>query len=192
MDTLELVLVRHGESYANRDNTNEIDSELTERGIQQAERLAPWLAAHFDFTALYSSPLIRARKTAEIAAQDLGIAVIFRDDLREVDFNLGEVLPQFADPLCALTELGVLRPHMLSRYTEFCGRVTKAFTNIIAAHPSGKIGVFSHGGVIGTFCRKVFGGHQVSVYADNSSVTLLRWERLRWHLVYTNCMEHLH
>jgi broad specificity phosphatase PhoE len=51
--------------------------------------------------------------------------------------------------------------------------------------------VVTHGGVIATLLRTIFGAHQVSVYADNTSVLLLRWMNQRWYLVYSNCIEHL-
>ena len=43
---LELALIRHGESTFNRDGTGGTDSPLTDLGIEQARRLAHWLAAN--------------------------------------------------------------------------------------------------------------------------------------------------
>ncbi len=68
---MEIVLIRHGESEANRINREEYplfcgrwDCELTEKGRKQAESLKNDPAVS-GADALYSSPLKRARETAE-------------------------------------------------------------------------------------------------------------------------------
>ena len=80
---------------------------------------------------------------------------------------------------------------MPAPYPVFQARVTKALCEIVTENNHGTILVFTHGGVIATFLRTVFGAHQVSVYADNTSALLLRWRNARWYLVYSNRVEHL-
>ncbi|MBI4790462.1 MAG: histidine phosphatase family protein [Chloroflexi bacterium] len=183
---LELLLVRHGESYHNRDGTGGLDSDLTELGVEQARRLAPWLAADFKFAAIYSSPLVRARLTAEIAAAELSLPIQFKDDLREVDFEIGPMMAHSTDPISAFLRVPRAIETMPASYIEFEARVRSAFCDIIAANERGTLLVFTHGGVISTFLRTVFGAHQVSVHADNGSAMLLRWGNGRWYLVYSN------
>lgn len=71
---VKLVLVRHGESTANADNeyTGWNDVDLTKRGVNQAHEAAQ-LLANIDFqpTAVHTSVLIRAIKTANIICDDL-------------------------------------------------------------------------------------------------------------------------
>ena len=190
-NALELLLVRHGESFYNRDGSGGLNSDLTELGVEQSQRLAPWLAANFKIAAIYTSPLVRARRTAEIASAGLNLPIRFKDDLREVDFEIGLIMSHGDDPVRAFT--GVVRgiEMMPANYAEFESRVRKAFCEIIAENAPGTILVFTHGGVIATFLRTVFGGHQVSVHADNSSAMLLRWRNGRWYLVFSNRVEHL-
>ncbi len=86
-----LTLVRHGETAANLDGVwhGSIDTQLTERGRTQAERVAAHLACtRADASALYASPLSRARHTAEPIAARLGLALRIEADLRE--YHLGE------------------------------------------------------------------------------------------------------
>jgi broad specificity phosphatase PhoE len=85
---------RHGENTANlsrRLSYRVYDADLTERGIAQAVQLAEALlgSAHQP-ELLVSSPLRRARQTADILAARLGLPVAAElDDLREV--NVGEL-----------------------------------------------------------------------------------------------------
>ena len=85
--TTHLIIVRHGETVWNTEGRHQghLDSELTEGGVQQAEALAHRLATE-KFTALYSSDLGRALKTAQIIAPS-GHSVLIDPRLRER--NLG-------------------------------------------------------------------------------------------------------
>jgi len=82
---LEIYLARHGETEwsASGRHTGSTDIPLTPRGEQRAAALRPRLASiHFD--AVFSSPMQRARRTAELA----GFASPqITDFLREVDYG---------------------------------------------------------------------------------------------------------
>ncbi|MBI3740775.1 MAG: histidine phosphatase family protein [Chloroflexi bacterium] len=54
-NNLQLLLLRHGESHYNLDGSGGFDSALTKVGIDQARRVAPYLARNFQIAALYSS-----------------------------------------------------------------------------------------------------------------------------------------
>jgi broad specificity phosphatase PhoE len=79
-----LILVRHGESEGNAAGLllGRIDSPLTERGVGQARSLATAVAGA---TRLVSSPLARARDTAE--ALGTGLPVEIDDRWIEVDYG---------------------------------------------------------------------------------------------------------
>lgn len=188
---LELLVVRHAESQFNFDGSGGVDSSLTEPGRQQAHRLALWLAANFKFAAFYSSTMLRARQTSEIIAFALHLPIHFRDDLGEADFDIGAVMPQFADPMSAMDGHIVRIEDFPPTYVAFQSRVASAFQEIVRVHDSSTILVITHGGVIATLLRTIFGAHQVSVHVDNTAATLLRWSNSRWHLVYSNRTDHL-
>ncbi len=86
---MELWLVRHAQTEWSRDHrhTGRTDIPLTEEGRAHAETLAPVLAEHH-FTLALSSPLVRARETAELAG--FGERVAFRDGLMEYDYGAYE------------------------------------------------------------------------------------------------------
>jgi len=88
----ELILVRHGEPTHVRDGLTGgwTDSALTELGRVQAAATGGRLAEMFAQRpfAFYSSDLRRARETAEIISEHVGIPALLESGLRE--FNNGE------------------------------------------------------------------------------------------------------
>jgi probable phosphoglycerate mutase len=117
MTITTLYLVRHGQTVWHAENryTGSSDIALTPEGEAEAGRLADWAMAARP-NAVYSSPLKRARRTAEPSAQALGLDVVEHRDLREVDFGLGE---------------GLTRSEMRSRFPE----ALDAFLRAPAEHP---------------------------------------------------------
>lgn len=84
-----LLLLRHGQTelsvqrrYSGRGNP-----PLTAVGREQAARAAKMLAAKGDIAAIVTSPLGRARETAEAAGAALGIEVRVVEGLTETDFG---------------------------------------------------------------------------------------------------------
>ena len=87
MDKLILYLLRHGESKANADRISaarRIDPPLTERGIKQAIMQAEALK-EIEFSSIYTSPLIRAKHTANIINTYHNLDIKTIDYLYEVD-----------------------------------------------------------------------------------------------------------
>lgn len=65
-----IYVLRHGQTVANRDRLIQgprIDADLSDLGLQQAGSVAKALAG-VEMEALYCSPLVRARRTAEAVA----------------------------------------------------------------------------------------------------------------------------
>ncbi len=86
---MRLYFVRHGESEANllREFSNSgIKHPLTTRGLAQAQRTAQGLAG-LTVAQVYSSPVLRARQTAQLIAESLNAPVEIREELRE--WNVG-------------------------------------------------------------------------------------------------------
>ena len=85
-----LTLIRHGETSANLDRIwqGSMDAPLNERGLAQAARVAAYLGERCaDASALYSSPLQRAYRTAEAIGEAVGLAPQIEEELTE--FHLG-------------------------------------------------------------------------------------------------------
>ena len=89
---MKLYFVRHGESEANTlrvISNRESQYGLTELGKQQAAMLADQLKA-VSLTAIYSSPILRARETAEILSQSFHLPYQITESLREYDCGILE------------------------------------------------------------------------------------------------------
>ncbi len=85
-DKPTIVLVRHGatEWSASGQHTSRTDLPLTEEGRAAAAKLRERLAG-FDFALVLTSPLSRARQTAELAGLADGAQI--DEDLREFDYG---------------------------------------------------------------------------------------------------------
>jgi broad specificity phosphatase PhoE len=86
-DATRLYLVRHGETAwsISGQHTGLTDIALTAHGEDQARALAPYFAK-IRFAKVFSSPLMRARRTCELAG--LGAAAQNESDL--VEWNYGD------------------------------------------------------------------------------------------------------
>ena len=106
MERKTVILVRHGESTANRDRTltGRTDPELTPNGVAQAKRAARYIADRLDrhtpVDVLYTSPLKRAVRTAELIAKRVKAPLLRDELLMETDFGGWEGLRK--DELAAL------------------------------------------------------------------------------------------
>ncbi len=151
----QLVVVRHGETeWMERGRLHgRLDSPLSTTGRRHAEMTAQRLQGeHFD--ALFSSPKGRARQTAEILGQAVGLTPALLDDLREADFGWLE-----GRPLSLIDPNGqghkFLRPAawlMGALTAERPGRVAKRVVAAVEAmtrqFPDGRLLVVTHWGVI--------------------------------------------
>lgn len=115
-----LFLLRHGETEANRTGLalGRSDVPLNERGLRQAASLAGALAGE-PFAAVYTSPLKRARQTAEKIAETHGLSLVCEEGLIEMD--IGEL-----DGL-TFTEIRERYPALLERWATPEGQAAALF-----------------------------------------------------------------
>jgi broad specificity phosphatase PhoE len=151
-----LTLVRHGETSANLDGVwhGSTDTQLTERGRRQAERVADFLARrHRDAAALYSSPLVRARDTAGVIASHLGLPLEIDPDLAEYHLGSWEGLT-YADLhhkhrlWDRMKEDPDFAPHGGESPRTVVERLTGSLRRISARHADQRVVVVAHGGAL--------------------------------------------
>jgi phosphoserine phosphatase len=149
-----IFLARHGESDWNVEQRfqGHTDRPLTERGREQARALADLVAAE-EIDAVYTSPLSRARETAEIVAARAGVEPVELPELREVNtgswsgLSRAEVEARFPAGFAHWRSGGSGWEDGES-YDEMAERVIGALQKIAEDHPGGRVLVISHGGPI--------------------------------------------
>ncbi len=200
----EIVLVRHGASAdaVEGQDFDILDGQgnppLSDMGQRQAELVTERLVRE-TFDALYITTLQRTAQTAAPLAARCGLSPIVEPDLREV--TLGEwegglfrqkIVDQ--DPL-AQRMFAEQRWDVIpgaESMEHFNGRLRRAIERIAAAHPDGKVVVFSHGGSIGALLAQASGAQPFAfVGADNTSISRLIVTADRWMVRGFNETTHL-
>jgi glucosyl-3-phosphoglycerate phosphatase len=97
-----LILIRHGETVWNLERrfTTRTDIELSDAGVDQARRAAEALAA-VSIDRIYSSPLQRARRTAEMIAARQNSPCPVTADARLTEIDAGPFEGQTEEELAA-------------------------------------------------------------------------------------------
>jgi broad specificity phosphatase PhoE len=184
---IELILVRHGQSFGNLDRSLGPDTDLTELGREQATRLGSWLADQgHSFSAIACSTLRRARQTAEIVNARFDLEITFDRDLRETEGDHIAELPLRSGPLGAEPA-----PPFGPVYDPLRERVARATERILGRNPGGQVLVVSHAGTLATMLRAILGCHSLIVRTEMTGVHALSWDGERWCLEYMNRREHL-
>lgn len=176
------MLVRHGETdwIGERLAGRQGGIHLNEKGRRQAEEVARMLAP-LPIDAFYSSPLDRARETAEPAARAAGKEVQLMDELQEVDF--GELEGKTFKELRGLPvwkqvhhqPSGVRYPGGES-LTEVQQRGVAAVERIFPLHPRGTAALFSHSDTIRLILCRLLGmplDSYLTLVVDPGSVSLI-------------------
>jgi broad specificity phosphatase PhoE len=158
-----IVAARHGETIANvqRRWQGQTGGELTERGREQARRLATVFP---EVDILYTSPLARARDTAAFVADRHRLDPIDHPDLRELGFGSWET--RTADEIAAEDPAGwaalmngedVARGGNGETFAQLQDRVEAAVTSLAGRHRGKAVGVVSHGAATRALATRVVG-----------------------------------
>jgi probable phosphoglycerate mutase len=190
---MTILLVRHGETDGNAARIlQRPDVPLNDRGLRQAEQLAPRLSA-LGFARILCSDLLRARMTAAPLAARSGIAIEVSPLLQERNFGdlrgmAYAALPE--DPFGP-----DVRPPNGEDWPTFHARVADAFAFILSRRRSmnGTLVVVTHGLV----CRALVERHAllpegvaVPDRFDNASMTVIH-EDAPHRVSLLNCTRHL-
>ncbi len=136
--------LRHGETQWNKDHLTQgqLDSQLNAKGVGQASQAAEILRTE-PIERIVSSPLSRAKHTAEAVAKHHNLEVQFDDDLMEC--NLGDHQGEPHGTWLAEYFAGNYSPPNGEPFKEFCQRVWHAMHRTAALGPNTLI--VAHGGL---------------------------------------------
>ncbi|MEI8168255.1 MAG: histidine phosphatase family protein [Rhodoferax sp.] len=166
MNTAQLCLTRHGETDWNKRGILQgwLDVPLNEQGRKQAHELAQ-NRINTGFSAVWSSPLLRAQETAEIVARVLGLPPpCCHEGLKERHFGAIQGIPksELAELNPALLEQ-ILRRNPAAEFVggesmeEFSDRLIAACTEIGSRHRGVRVLVVTHGWGLDVVTRHVSG-----------------------------------
>lgn len=153
---LRLLITRHGETQWNlvRRMQGHLDSPLTDLGQQQAQWLAERLK-HDHIDHIYSSPLGRAYKTAEVLKGDRAICINKDERLAEID--LGNWQGQYMDDIIRMDEKNYDRfwnqPDLYSNeagesFLDVMRRIVSFYEDVCQNHTDETILIVAHAGVL--------------------------------------------
>ena len=151
---MKLILIRHGLPVR---SDSSADPSLAPQGVRQAEQMARWLHDE-GIDALYSSPMRRARETAEPLAALTGLTPRVIEGIAEYDQGSGRYVPMeelkrtdYAAWQAVVAGGGV------DDIAAFRERVVTALLAVTAEHRGGTVAVCCHGGVINVWSGHVLG-----------------------------------
>jgi len=197
-----LLLVRHGQSEWNATGRiqGQVDIGLDEKGTHQAQRVADRLAGE-TVAAIYSSPLQRARVTADAIAARFNLPVNADARLMEYDFgvisgstwtDVVENHPEFAERW--LEDPWVVPVEGSEGRRNFAARVVSAVQDISARHPAEQVVVVAHGGTFGVYLTAMLGldlNRRHPFHFGNTSLSLVEVRDGTFHIHYLNNTCHL-
>jgi len=204
-DTCWVYLVRHGATANNRENPPRLqgrrtDPELSPEGHRQAEQAGQALSGH-RLDAVFSSPLLRARQTAEAIALPHDLKIDIVDDLVEVDVGDWEGRAwdeiERTDPEAYrlfMTDASI-HPYLGGEnFSVLEKRVVPAMQRLMQDNLGRVIAVAAHNCVNRVYLTTLLGmplSKYRSLPQDNCGINLLRFRGGRVKAVTINNIEHL-
>jgi broad specificity phosphatase PhoE len=206
----EVYLIRHGdalpEAHEVADGTYD-DQALSELGRRQAQALAERMRS-VPLAAIYSSPIGRARQTAQYIADATEHEVLVVDGLREV--MLGPIGRELSQELTQEQLAALLRDRLREiavvavtsgTWASIPGsepsdalraRVTGAINGLASQHPGQRIAVVSHAGSINAYLATLLGLQRDYFFpAANTSISIARIRGDQRMLLSLNDVAHL-
>lgn len=201
-----LYLVRHGATAHNEQRPvilqgNGVDGPLSENGQRQAAAVADFLA-RFPLTRVYSSPMRRARQTAErIAARQAAADVETIDDLHEV--NVGqwegrtwtEIMAADREYYERFMENPADVPYLGGEnYRHVLARVQPALESVFHRHPGESIAIVAHNVVNRVYLGSLLGlelARSRQIRQTNCCINVVRRKNGETELVTLNAEFHL-
>ena len=197
---VDIIVIRHGQSEADILNVMEgqADFNLTTLGLNQATLMADWVNKYIEINKIISSPLKRAKQTAEKLSAATNIPVELDDCLMEWKNGLlAGLTREEAD--CKYPKSDKTFPHTAiyeqESMIDFRARAETALSKIINENlPDSKIAVVSHGGMINMLFRSFIESRanaDISISSGDTGIHHWRIEENSRRVVFVNSQIHL-
>ncbi len=197
-----LYLVRHGRTLWNKEKIfrGTKDIPLDEIGKEEARLVGVWLKDK-EIEGVYSSPLSRARETAEAIASPRGIEVQLLAGLIDLNFgqweglSLKEVQSRYPD----LYQRWIEAPHLVTfphgeGLEAVASRAMEAVKKILRYHPAGGVVLVSHRVVLKVLICNLLGldnSHFWRIAQDTAAINAFTYSNGTWIVNLLNDTCHL-
>lgn len=199
-----LLLIRHGESEANRQGifAGHLDVPLQNTGLRQAQTTAQYIVKNYKVDRVYASDLKRAFDTGKCVADLIGVAPVPNKNLREISAGkwdgckFDDLVNNFKDDYHIwLTDIGNCRCTGGESVAELSKRVMSALTDIAQNNPDKTVIVATHATPIRAVQCLLSGLSLDSMkdvpWVTNASVTEISYDNGEWHLIKAGEDTHL-
>lgn len=182
----DIFLIRHGRQSSKLCNT---DVVLEEAGKKQAELLGKRLVS-YQLEKIYSSDLLRAKETAQIANDSLQIPYETLADIHEIDFGglTGKTDEEIKKVYGDFLAERATHKEDISYPQGECGadvvRRVMPQLRYVCEQPEDRVAIVTHGGVIRSVCAEILQTEQknklkFALSLENTSITHIIYDSNR-------------
>jgi probable phosphoglycerate mutase len=148
-----IVLVRHGHvpGIDPERFRGQLNLELTERGLREAQLTATRIAQHWQPAIVYTSPRQRCVATGRLIAQECAVPCLALDDLNDLDYGAwqGKTHEEMRQTYPAEYRRWRTLPHLVrfpggDSLQQLSARVADALRLIVETHPDSSVVVVAH------------------------------------------------
>lgn len=185
---MKLIITRHGETEGNiKKILADIDDPLTSKGREQAKKVSDRLKNE-KIDAIFSSPITRAKETAQIIAKHHQNAdFIIVDELKEME--LGSYLNKGFEEVD-----WDLMPEDVESRSSMYRRAKIIIEKVLEKYPNGTVLFVSHNAMnkaIIRFLRKWHPEDRKSIPQGNTAITIFEISEKERKEIIFNCTQHL-
>ena len=170
---------------------------LTKTGIQQAEQISEYLKP-LDISAIYSSPIERAKHTAEIVTKNSAIDVELDDRLTEIDMgkftrmNYDDMFAKYGNIFLKFYENDpVIAEHEVETFPSVQKRIQDMVDHVIEKHKNENVILVTHMDPIKSMLANVMDLKPKTLFEliiANASFTILTEQERKFSLSAINAM----
>ena len=170
---------------------------LTKTGIEQAEQIAKYLKP-LDISAIYSSPIERAKHTAEIVAKNRSLEVVLDERLTEIDMgkftrmNYDDMFAKYGNIFLKFYENDpVIAEHAVETFPDVQKRVLGMVDHVLKKHKNENVILVTHMDPIKSMLAKVMNLLPETLFEliiANASLTIIKEQDKKFSLSAINAM----
>ena len=195
-----IIFLRHAQAEKNTKRILAGRTEgvpLTKTGIEQAERIAKYLAP-IDISAIYSSPIERAKHTAEIVAKNCLLDVVLDERLTEINMgkftrmNYDDMFAKYGNIFLKFYENDpVISEHEVETFPDVQKRVLEMVDHVLKKHNNENVILVTHMDPIKSMLAKVMNLVPKTLFEliiANASLTIIKEQDEIFSLSAINAM----